>query len=148
MRSQLRRATERYGSFNSKMLSHALAQLLDEEIDWEQSDDRVIGSLRGQNCGSNDDENMSMLDAVPESDGSKRCGADLVSYKSERLGNSSDPSEARLANDVDVDGQDNSATNSLEEIKKPDPIVIPEDFLCPISLELMRDPVIVATGQV
>lgn len=26
--------------------------------------------------------------------------------------------------------------------------VVPEDFRCPISLELMRDPVIVSTGQV
>lgn len=142
MRSQLRRATERYGSFNSKMLSHALAQLVDEDIDQAQSSNRVIGSLHVQNCGGIDDENMSKLDAIPESDGSKSYGADLVSYKSERLGNSSDSS------DIDVDGQDSSATNSLEEIKKPDPIVVPEDFLCPISLELMRDPVIVATGQV
>lgn len=130
------------------MLSHALVQLLDEEIDQGQLDNRVTGSLHVQNCGSIDDENMSKLDAVPDSDGSKSCGADLISYKSERLGNSSDPSEACLANGIDVDEQDNSATNSLEEIKKPDPIVIPEDFLCPISLELMRDPVIVATGQV
>lgn len=141
VRSQLRRATERYGSFNSKMLSHALAQLVDEDIDQAQSSNRVIGSLNVQNCGGIDDENMSKLDAIPESDGSKSYGADLVSYKSERLGNSSDSS------DIDVDGQDSSATNSLEEIKKPDPIVVPEDFLCPISLELMRDPVIVATGQ-
>ncbi|KAI7754974.1 hypothetical protein M8C21_005620 [Ambrosia artemisiifolia] len=34
--------------------------------------------------------------------------------------------------------------NSVEEHKKP---VIPDDFLCPISLELIRDPVIVSTGQ-
>jgi len=27
-------------------------------------------------------------------------------------------------------------------------LVIPDDFRCPISLELMRDPVIVSTGQV
>ncbi|KAI7736523.1 hypothetical protein M8C21_003523 [Ambrosia artemisiifolia] len=36
------------------------------------------------------------------------------------------------------------AVNSVEETKKP---VIPDDFLCPISLELIRDPVIVSTGQ-
>ncbi|KAJ0726159.1 putative U box domain, armadillo-like helical, Zinc finger, RING/FYVE/PHD-type [Helianthus annuus] len=36
------------------------------------------------------------------------------------------------------------AVNNVEENKKP---VIPDDFLCPISLELIRDPVIVSTGQ-
>lgn len=30
----------------------------------------------------------------------------------------------------------------------PKSIVIPDDFRCPISLELMKDPVIVSTGQV
>jgi hypothetical protein len=28
------------------------------------------------------------------------------------------------------------------------PIIVPDEFRCPISLELMKDPVIVATGQV
>lgn len=31
--------------------------------------------------------------------------------------------------------------------KKHDSVMIPEDFRCPISLELMKDPVIVSTGQ-
>ncbi|KAI4353532.1 hypothetical protein L6164_002475 [Bauhinia variegata] len=31
--------------------------------------------------------------------------------------------------------------------KQPSEIVIPTDFKCPITLELMRDPVVVATGQ-
>ncbi|KAK9052219.1 hypothetical protein SSX86_028847 [Deinandra increscens subsp. villosa] len=34
--------------------------------------------------------------------------------------------------------------NNVEENKKP---ITPDDFLCPISLELIRDPVIVSTGQ-
>ncbi|KAH0467073.1 hypothetical protein IEQ34_004311 [Dendrobium chrysotoxum] len=33
------------------------------------------------------------------------------------------------------------------EDEKRDSLVIPEDFRCPISLELMKDPVIVSTGQ-
>ncbi|KAI3729356.1 hypothetical protein L6452_18012 [Arctium lappa] len=37
--------------------------------------------------------------------------------------------------------------NNIEENKKLDSPVIPDDFLCPISLELFRDPVIVSTGQ-
>jgi U-box domain len=41
-----------------------------------------------------------------------------------------------------------SMKKTQEKIKKGDAITIPEDFRCPISLELMRDPVIVSTGQV
>ncbi|KAJ0981322.1 hypothetical protein J5N97_009577 [Dioscorea zingiberensis] len=33
------------------------------------------------------------------------------------------------------------------KVLKSDTIAVPEDFRCPISLELMRDPVIVSTGQ-
>ncbi|KAM3693524.1 hypothetical protein ACB094_08G173100 [Castanea mollissima] len=147
VRSQLRRATERYGSLNSKMLSHALAQLLNEEIDQGQLGNRLIRSLHSQNNGSIDREVSLKMGAVPESNGSKSHGVNIISYKSRRLGNTSDHSEACLVTDIDADGQDNSPNKSLDEIKKPDPIAIPDDFLCPISLELMRDPVIVATGQ-
>ncbi|TYI36563.1 hypothetical protein ES332_A03G150100v1 [Gossypium tomentosum] len=37
---------------------------------------------------------------------------------------------------------------TMWENKKPNALVIPDDFLCPISLERMRDPMIVSTGQV
>ncbi|KAI3816558.1 hypothetical protein L1987_16260 [Smallanthus sonchifolius] len=44
--------------------------------------------------------------------------------------------------------KNSSETSSLlDENKKLDAPAIPVDFLCPISLELMRDPVIVSTGQ-
>lgn len=38
--------------------------------------------------------------------------------------------------------------NGNKEIKNSDAVAIPDDFRCPISLELMRDPVTVCTGQV
>lgn len=41
----------------------------------------------------------------------------------------------------------NSGSSTVDD-KQRDCLEIPEDFLCPISLELMRDPVIVSTGQV
>lgn len=48
----------------------------------------------------------------------------------------------------------NSASRSSDETKvssqkvNPDSITIPIDFRCPISRDLMRDPVIASTGQV
>ncbi|ERM98487.1 hypothetical protein AMTR_s00072p00171260 [Amborella trichopoda] len=43
-----------------------------------------------------------------------------------------------------VDTEASESEKSMEKTRSP---VIPDDFRCPISLELMRDPVIVATGQ-
>lgn len=40
-----------------------------------------------------------------------------------------------------------AATSKLGSVKHRSPI-IPDEFRCPISLELMQDPVIVSTGQV
>ncbi|KAJ6429853.1 hypothetical protein OIU84_021289 [Salix udensis] len=48
---------------------------------------------------------------------------------------------------VDCAEKDSFPNKSSEDLKKPETLKIPNDFLCPISLELMRDPVIVATGQ-
>ena len=44
-----------------------------------------------------------------------------------------------------VNSSSNGQTSTAASHKIP---VIPDDFRCPISLEMMRDPVIVSTGQV
>lgn len=60
--------------------------------------------------------------------------------------------KARIADSfisaVNDDNQINLTSQMLEVFKRPVPLEIPEDFRCPISLELMKDPVIVSTGQV
>jgi hypothetical protein len=55
---------------------------------------------------------------------------------------------ASESNAVDLAKKYSLPNKRTEDLKKPDTLKIPHDFLCPISLELMRDPVIVATGQV
>ena len=72
---------------------------------------------------------------VSEGDNQNEMGYQLESSKS-------------LLKIADVDGGDNSTNKIADGSKKSDVPVIPVDFLCPISLELMRDPVIVSTGQV
>jgi U-box domain len=52
---------------------------------------------------------------------------------------------------TEVKSTPNVNTESMQKVRekiKGDAVTIPEDFRCPISLELMRDPVIVSTGQV
>ncbi|XWS34513.1 hypothetical protein CRYUN_Cryun21dG0044700 [Craigia yunnanensis] len=87
------------------------------------------------------------LESIPANCGPQRHGADQVTKILKRVKSSSTSSEVCLSNEIDSKGQENVITKGNEEIKKPDALVIPDDFLCPISLELMRDPVIVATGQ-
>ncbi|OMO88076.1 Armadillo [Corchorus olitorius] len=129
VRAQLRRATERYGSLNSRKFSNALSQPLEKE------------------CGSANHEISAKLDSVSVNCGPQRNDADQETKILERVKNSSTSSEVCQSNEIGSKVQENVAIKGTEEIKKPDPLVIPDDFLCPISLELMRDPVIVATGQ-
>lgn len=47
--------------------------------------------------------------------------------------------------------EENQVVDEEAEARKlanPSPVSIPNEFLCPITLEIMTDPVIVATGQV
>ncbi|KAA8529070.1 hypothetical protein F0562_033442 [Nyssa sinensis] len=147
VRIQLRRATERYGGpLNSTILTRASSQPLDKEIDLLQSGRRVIGSLHIENVGNVDHEVKAKVDSVPKGNGSKGHNTEQLIHESERPRDSSASSGVCLPSD-DAGSGVNSASKSLEENKKPDSPMIPDDFLCPISLELMRDPVIVATGQ-
>lgn len=49
--------------------------------------------------------------------------------------------------DVVIGNPDKDTSESEKELIKHRSPVIPDDFRCPISLELMKDPVIVSTGQ-
>ncbi|KAK7379904.1 hypothetical protein VNO78_34180 [Psophocarpus tetragonolobus] len=141
VRTQLRRATDKYGFMISKMPSHESYQPLTEEISQVLGKSVSGGLYKQHSCP----ENLSELDSIPVNNGEKSCSTIPAGSRLERA--RSIPSDVSLLNATDPESQENSETNSLSEVKKPEPIVIPEDFLCPISLELMRDPVIVATGQ-
>ncbi|KAL5553390.1 hypothetical protein UlMin_040791 [Ulmus minor] len=143
VRAQLRRATERYGCTHSKKLSFYLSEPLESETQVELGS--RVNELHRQNSGSTDQEVTVKLDAILRSDSLKSLGVDQVTGRSEILRKSKSTSELCSTNDNDADGQENQANKG--ENKKSDGIVIPDDFLCPISLELMRDPVIVSTGQ-
>ncbi|KAK6134155.1 hypothetical protein DH2020_032105 [Rehmannia glutinosa] len=147
VRAQLRRATERYGGpLNSSLLHRALSQPLDKEIDPFQPSNKLIGSLQLENIGNIDHEVNTKLEGLAEECRSENHASDEV-RNSENLRNSSTSSEVSVLKESDSTRIDSSSCKSLEENKKPDSLVIPDDFRCPISLELMRDPVIVATGQ-
>ncbi|KAL2235084.1 U-box domain-containing protein 11-like [Sesamum indicum] len=147
VRAQLRRATERYGGpLNSGVLYRALSQPLDKEIDPFQQSNRLMGGLHVENIGNIDHEVTKKVECLAEGCRSvDHASDDVQNQESER--NSPTSSEVSVSKDSDSEKINSPSCKTQEENKKPDSLVIPDDFLCPISLELMRDPVIVATGQ-
>ncbi|GAA0174404.1 ubiquitin-protein ligase [Lithospermum erythrorhizon] len=149
VRVQLKRATERYGGpLNTNLLSRAMSQpLLDKEIDSLQAGNKTIGSLHVQNIGNIDHETKVKQIILPKSTGLMDNASEQILHAPEELKDSPASSEVCSSRGSDGDAEDNSIIVSPDENKKSDSSGIPEDFLCPISLELMRDPVIVSTGQ-
>ncbi|KAF7827691.1 U-box domain-containing protein 11 [Senna tora] len=142
VRTQLSRATERYGSIISNMASIDLTQPLAQNIS------QVIGkSINGMHKQNSCPENLSKLDSIPKINGWKSHNRNRASLHLERARSVPASSEVSILNVIPPKSQENSERKKPTGVKKPEAIVIPEDFLCPISLELMRDPVIVATGQ-
>ncbi|WCJ33527.1 U-box domain-containing protein 11 [Euphorbia peplus] len=128
VRSQLRRATDRYSSMNMRMISFPMAEPADGEVD---KGNRMTRSAQFKKNSAMNDEIIDRVDSISECD---------------ELKNDTDP-VAHESKEVDSSKNDNLASKNVEDLKKPDAPAIPDDYLCPISLELMRDPVIVATGQ-
>ncbi|XP_023772498.1 U-box domain-containing protein 11 [Lactuca sativa] len=122
VRGQLRRARERYGKpLNSSILSQALLQAPDKE--------------QVENTGNiNHQEPETKVESASKENISKGYNQNEMIYQS----NDSKISSASSPLDI---------CKNIDENKKLDAPAIPDDFLCPISLELMRDPVIVSTGQ-
>ena len=112
-----------------------------------QSEKRA-NDLPLEKSSSIDNKGTGKLDSLMRSDSFVVHNVDETSNKKEILRKSCSTPEFCSTNDNDGDGQESPDNKGPGEIKKRDTIVIPDDYLCPISLELMRDPVIVATGQV
>ncbi|XP_073055189.1 U-box domain-containing protein 11-like isoform X1 [Primulina eburnea] len=147
VKAQLRRATERYGGpLNSNLLCRALSYPLDKNIDPFQSSNWLTRSLHIENIGIITHEVDVNMEGPIEGNLESHNLDDVV-YEKESLRTLLTSSEVNILNDSSSRTVKRSTCKSVEENKKPDSHVFPEDFLCPISLELMRDPVIVATGQ-
>ncbi|XP_025695117.1 U-box domain-containing protein 11 isoform X1 [Arachis hypogaea] len=142
VRTQLRRATDKYGFMISQMPSYKLSEPLAQEI--SQVPGRTTSGLHKQHSCP---ENLSELDKIRTNDGGEVCSRHQGVSRLERARSIPTMSEISLTNVTDTESEENSESKSPPEVKKSEGVLIPEDFLCPISLELMRDPVIVATGQ-
>ncbi|GJW11060.1 U-box domain-containing protein 11-like protein [Tanacetum coccineum] len=116
---QLRRARERYGR---PLNSDKEVRPVEETINVNNQEVEIkVETL--------------LKEDVSEGDNQNEMGYQMESLKS-------------LLKITEVDSGDNSMKNNTDESKKLNVLMIPVDFLCPISLELMRDPIIVSTGCV
>ncbi|CAL1390813.1 unnamed protein product [Linum trigynum] len=148
VRSQLQRASERYRFVNAETISPAAAssaqQPLGREIDPTQrassNTSRLNRSWKIENVGSVNRDSAERSDAAAVAVAVESNDADQV-----QAGELTE--EAAAGDEGEKKKVNGSGIKSLEDLKKADAPTIPDDFLCPISLELMRDPVIVATGQ-
>ncbi|KAJ0241155.1 U-box domain-containing protein 10 [Hirschfeldia incana] len=127
-RLQLRRAMQRYGSLNSKKFSTALSEPMEKDASSKVTE---------------------KLECIPETVHSNVTLSDEKKLESPPRRKSSSVSLAFfLSKDADNERLEKAITKSNDDdSKKSENLTIPEDFLCPISLELMKDPVIVSTGQ-
>uniref|UniRef100_A0A1J3IKF1 RING-type E3 ubiquitin transferase n=1 Tax=Noccaea caerulescens TaxID=107243 RepID=A0A1J3IKF1_NOCCA len=134
-RSQLKRATQRYGSLNSKRFSIGFSEPIEKDDVSTNTNSKVVTEEKLESIQETEHSN------IPEK-----------KFESPRRRKSSSVSLAFfLSKEADdersekavITINDNDSTKNLEE----EELTIPEDFLCPISLELMRDPAIVSTGQ-
>lgn len=120
-RSQLRRAMQRYGSLNSKKFSDALSEPMERD---------AFSNIKIKA----EEEKLETVHFAEEKKQLRKSNSISLAFY--------------LSKDADTDRLDKMVTKNTDESKKSDKLAIPVDFLCPVSLELMKDPVIVATGQV
>lgn len=130
VRAQLRRASNKYDSMSKPTDKKLQART---SVKWKVN---------------NDVKSMSSVDdSDTESHHRPENRADRIGFDSEELRNSNSCLD-ECSSVVHSDMEDVLASKSQDDVGKPDEIEIPENFLCPISFELMIDPVIISTGQV
>ncbi|KFK41527.1 hypothetical protein AALP_AA2G141100 [Arabis alpina] len=129
-RSQLKRAMQRYGSLNSKKFSSAISEPIEKDV-----------------LSSTKSKVIEKLESIQETVHSNIPLSDEKKFESPRRKSSSISLAFLLSKDADNERSEKAVTKNNDDSKKSDELTIPEDFLCPISLELMKDPAIVSTGQ-
>ncbi|KAL6635075.1 hypothetical protein ACP70R_027746 [Stipagrostis hirtigluma subsp. patula] len=147
VRAQLRREMEKKGALDANLLSkvHDILARVDNAGSQSQPHGQPEVSQM-ENLSKDHLELQHIVLLASEINGLSK--SDMAKITSELVKGLGDIESLDSPKPVNVGSQASDETKcSPEEVKKPDSVTIPEDFRCPISLELMRDPVIVSTGQ-
>ncbi|KAJ6796812.1 U-box domain-containing protein 10-like [Iris pallida] len=150
VRTQLKRATEKNGTPNVSIFQEIYQILNRSQIkELRRESSSRSRSLLIDNVGNVDQPDHDVKDIVilvAEVNGKSKHDAEkITSNLIDRL------EKIRISDTGKGAGAEikpKKTIKTTDEAKNADdPLLIPEDFRCPISLELMRDPVIVSTGQ-
>ncbi|KAM0952731.1 putative U box domain, armadillo-like helical, Zinc finger, RING/FYVE/PHD-type [Dioscorea sansibarensis] len=143
--SQLRRATAKIGAPNIKVFSEIYRVLSHAHgKEYKHLSPSLSGCFQIDNISHHYHDFQDIVVLVAQVNIKSKCDADQMQCNVVESPKTARPSGSCRAVETD--------TISILEAKMKedtcsDSIAIPEDFRCPITLELMRDPVIVSTGQ-
>jgi hypothetical protein len=150
VRGQLKREMEKKGALDVNIFSKIhdiLVHHADTVGSQSQESHAQAETLEMENFSSDHLELQNVALLVSEISGIAK--SDIKKITSELIKGLENTRSTDSAKPIDVHSQtSDEAKGSADEVKKPESVAMPEDFRCPISLELMRDPVIVSTGQV
>lgn len=143
VRVQLKRATEKSGIPDLKIfeeiykiMTHKQVKELTRESSSRKLKELQIEETSTVNHIDHDYDGIVLL--IAEVNGKSKREAEKITMKlKDMIGKIADNGDEKNIKNV----------KKVKEVKRSDSLAIPEDFRCPISLELMRDPVIVSTGQ-
>ncbi|KAJ0987210.1 hypothetical protein J5N97_005566 [Dioscorea zingiberensis] len=145
VRAQLRRSTEKFGAPNIKIFSEIYGILSRTHgKEYKRLSLSLSGYFRVDGSSHDYHDFQDIVVLVAQVNGKSKCDAEQIRFnvaESLKTVRASDP-----CNIIGIDTLFSAEVRKNEETSS-DSIAIPEDFRCPITLELMRDPVIVSTGQ-
>ncbi|KAI4981757.1 hypothetical protein ZWY2020_022249 [Hordeum vulgare] len=149
VRGQLKREMEKKGALDLNIFSKIhdiLAHHVDNVGSQSEEPNSQPETLPLENVSSDHLELQHVALLISEISGISK--SDIKKITSELIEELENTTVAVSAKPTNGDGQtSDEAKDSPDKVKKSDTVAMPEDFRCPISLDLMRDPVIVSTGQ-
>ncbi|KAJ4910389.1 U-box domain-containing protein 13 [Raphanus sativus] len=144
--SQFRRAKGRVDASDDELYEdlHSLCIRSSDLDDYQPTLQRVAKKLHLMEIPDLAQESVALHEMVASSGGGD--GGESIEEMAMVLKLIKDFVQMETDNSEDQNAGANSSSNGQTSTSQKIP-VIPDDFRCPISLEMMRDPVIVSTGQ-
>lgn len=109
---------------------------------------RLVDKLQLTGIADLTQESLALHEMVTTSDGDPGESIEKMSMLLKKIKEFVQTENPKIDSSSTENSKFSSSSGSAASNGNEKGVVIPEDFRCPISLELMKDPVIVSTGQV
>lgn len=148
--SQFRRAKERVESPDEELCEDLLSLYSSNNNDTTMNPvvlKRVSEKLQLMKLNDLTQESVALTEMVSTTDGDPEERIEKMCYLLKKIKDFVQTENPDLGTSTDEKNFSSICTGQTSDDGSPKSILIPDDFRCPISLELMIDPVIVSTGQ-